>query len=152
MCRENVPSNQYSLFREQILSEPQGEAYTFLVRSISRWFIQQFGYFIGLYSIFISKFFKLEGNKKEPQTTTFPSSATEASSEQVKRLSAWGSQRLCHVASWTARDRRGEPAGAGTDEAATRNTLFPWVLPCPLLFTFSTCGLQSASDPFRGCV
>lgn len=36
----------------QTLSKPQGEGYTFLVSSISRWFIQQFEGFLGFYQYF----------------------------------------------------------------------------------------------------
>lgn len=50
--RKTIQSNQYSLFNGQMFSKPQGKGYTFLVGSISRWFIQQFEYFIGLYQYF----------------------------------------------------------------------------------------------------
>lgn len=51
-CRKNVQGNQYSLFKGQMLSKPQGEVYTFLVSSFSRWFFSTIWRFFRVLSVF----------------------------------------------------------------------------------------------------
>lgn len=105
MCRKNVQGNQYSLFKGQMFSKPQGEGYTFLISSLSRWFIQQFGDFMGLCQYFHSKFFELKGKGQESYTTALPSTATEASSKASKKSSVPGTRKDI-VVLWTVQKGR----------------------------------------------
>lgn len=119
MCRKNVQGNQYSLFKGQMFSKPQGEGYTFLISSLSRWFIQQFGDFMGLCQYFHSKFFELKGKGQESYTTALPSTATEASSKASKKAQCL---ELAKTLLYYGQSRRGggKPIGAGTGQGTER--------------------------------
>lgn len=52
---------------------------------------------LGYTSIFMRKFFELEGKGEEAYTTALPSSTTDASNKASKMPRSWNSQRHCHI-------------------------------------------------------
>ena len=121
MHRKNVQGNQYSLFKGQMLSKPQGEGYTFLVSSLSRWFIQQFGDFYGVIPVFsLVNSSKWKERGKESYTTALPSTATESSCRASKKAPYLELPKTLSYYGQSGR-RGGKPVGAGTDQGHTEH-------------------------------
>lgn len=120
MLRKNVQGNQYSLFKGQMLSKPPGEGCTFLVSSLSRWFIQQFGDFYGVIPVFsLVNSSKWKERGKESYTTALPSTATDSSCRASKKAPYLELPKTLSYYGQSGR-RGGKPVGAGTDQGPHR--------------------------------